>query len=259
MALPVSIQLYSIEDELEKDPRAVLRALSEMGYNGIEPHGGEYLYGLTADEFISLTRELGLSVPSAHISYETLTEKTDATLAFHKSLGCKYLAIPYMFHEKLPGGENHEGVYENMMQICRRAKDFGITLCYHNHEIEFTRLEGKYIMEHLLDNVPEMKAEYDTGWMMSMGEYPPEYLQAHADKCALIHLKDFYRPIGVTEGRPEFRPVGYGVQNIPHIMDAAEKAGAEWLVVEQDDPAFGLSRLETAEMSIKYIRTLQGK
>lgn len=32
----------------------------------------------------------------------------------------------------------------------------------------------------------------------------------------------------------EFRPVGYGVQDIPSILAASVESGANWVVVEQD-------------------------
>ena len=51
----------------------------------------------------------------------------------------------------------------------------------------------------------------------------------------------------------EFRPVGYGMQDFPGILKACEKAGAQWLVVEQDSPSMGKSPLECAEMSIRYL------
>ena len=54
----------------------------------------------------------------------------------------------------------------------------------------------------------------------------------------------------------EFRPVGSGVQDFPGIIAAAEKAGAQWVVVEQDDPSMGKTPVECAEMSINYLKTL---
>ncbi len=257
MAFPISIQLFSLRDDLERDPRATLTALKEMGYDGIEPYGGKSLYGFTPEEFIHFMNELGLKVPSAHISYETLLSDTDDTLAFHKALGCKYLAIPYMVHEKLPGGSEFDCIAENMSIICEKGKEYGIQICYHNHEKEFEKLDGKYIMEHLLESVPEMKAEYDTAWISVMEQDPVEYIRAHKERCALLHLKDYYREFDIKYKRGELRPVGYGVQNIPGLLDAAKEADVEWIVVEQDDPAFGKTNLECAKMSIEYLKVIQ--
>lgn len=256
MVFPVSIQLFSLRDDLEKDPRAILTALKEMGYDGIEPYGGKNLYGFSPEEFIEFMNEIDLKVPSAHISFETLMANPDDTFSFHKSLGCKYLAMPYLNPDKWPGGEDHEGAYEQIQMLCEKGKEYGIQLCFHNHEGEFAKLGEKYIIEHILDGVPDLKAEYDTAWMAVMNVEPVEYIKSHADKCVLIHLKDYYRRKEITEGRGELRPIGYGVQNIPHLLDAAEEAGVEWIVVEQDLAAFGKSNLECAKMSIDYLKQI---
>ena len=66
-----------------------------------------------------------------------------------------------------------------------------------------------------------------------------------------IERKAPKRPEGV-----EFRPVGYGLQDIPSVVNAAVDAGAEWLVVEQDSPSMGLSPLECAKKSIDYLKSI---
>ncbi|MBR6649966.1 MAG: sugar phosphate isomerase/epimerase [Clostridia bacterium] len=256
MIFPVSIQLFSLRDDLEKDARNTLISLKEMGYDGIEPYGGKDLYGFTQKEFIEFMNSIDLKVPSAHISFETLMADPDDTFSFHKSLGCKYLAMPYLNPAKWPGKEDHEGTYEQIQMLCEKGKEYDIQLCFHNHEGEFAKLDNKYIIEHILDGVPGLKAEYDTAWIAVMNVDPVEYIKENADKCALIHLKDYYRKKEITEGRGELRPIGYGVQNIPHLLDAAEEAGVEWIVVEQDLAAFGKSNLECAKMSIDYLRQI---
>jgi sugar phosphate isomerase/epimerase len=103
------------------------------------------------------------------------------------------------------------------------------------------------------------------------GENPVDYLLKYTGRANIVHLKDFvgsrtenmYALIGIdegekkdTKGKFEFRPVGYGVQDFPAILDAGEKAGAKWVVVEQDEPSMGKTPLECAEMSINYLRSL---
>ncbi len=62
---------------------------------------------------------------------------------------------------------------------------------------------------------------------------------------------------GKEEAVFEFRPVGYGMQDFPQILAAAGKAGARWVVVEQDNPSLGKTSLECARMSIDYLNSLQ--
>ena len=59
-----------------------------------------------------------------------------------------------------------------------------------------------------------------------------------------------------TSKKFELRPVGSGVQNFPAILDACKEVGAKWVVVEQDEPSMGKTRLECAEMSINYLKSL---
>ena len=54
----------------------------------------------------------------------------------------------------------------------------------------------------------------------------------------------------------EFRPVGYGLQNFPVILEAAADAGAGWVVVEQDRPSMGKTSMECAQMSREYLKKI---
>ena len=71
-----------------------------------------------------------------------------------------------------------------------------------------------------------------------------------------------YELIGIEKKAPtrpsnfEFRPFGFGYQNVPNILDAAVKAGAGWVVVEQDQPSMGKTPLECAAMSRAYLKLL---
>ena len=103
------------------------------------------------------------------------------------------------------------------------------------------------------------------------GEEPAAYVRKFSGRAPVVHLKDYaggksehmYELIGIEseDAKPEenpfeFRPVGFGVQNIPAIIAAAEDAGAGWLVVEQDQPSMGLTPMQCAEKAINYLRSL---
>lgn len=72
-----------------------------------------------------------------------------------------------------------------------------------------------------------------------------------------------YKLIGIDDGEEQeeessfsFMPVGHGEQDMPSILAACEDAGANWVVVEQDDPAKGATRLESVKLSREYLQTL---
>ncbi|MBQ4227431.1 MAG: sugar phosphate isomerase/epimerase, partial [Clostridia bacterium] len=89
-------------------------------------------------------------------------------------------------------------------------------------------------------------------------------------RAPIVHLKDFvgqkgesnpYALIGMKDDAVrdantfEFRPVGYGCQNFVDIVDAAKQAGAEWVIVEQDDST-ARTPLEDAKLSIGYLKSI---
>ena len=99
---------------------------------------------------------------------------------------------------------------------------------------------------------------------------PADYIRKYSGRSPVVHLKDFagsksenmYELIGIekkAEAAPqkfEFRPVGFGKQDFPAILKAAEDAGAEWVVVEQDNPSMDLTPLECAAKSRAYLKTI---
>ncbi len=46
------------------------------------------------------------------------------------------------------------------------------------------------------------------------------------------------------------------MQDMPAILDASVKSGAEWVVVEQDEPSMGLSRMDSVKASREYLRSI---
>lgn len=269
MALPVAIQVFSVRDDAAKDLRATLLKLKEMGYDGVEFAG---LYGNAPEDIAKMCKEIGLVPISAHVPYKDMVADPEGVLAQYKTIGCKYVAIPYLTPEDRPGTENFGKVIENAKMLGRVAKDMGMQLLYHNHEFEFLKINGKYALEILYDSVDEdlLKTELDTCWVNVGGEEPAAYVRKFTGRAPVVHLKDFkgeksenmYELIGIENKAPErpanfeFRPVGSGAQCFPEILKASEDAGAEWVVVEQDRPSMGLTPLECAKKSREYLKSI---
>lgn len=269
MALPVAVQAYSVRNEMNENMRATLEKIKEMGYDGVEFAG---LYGKSPEEVKEMCEEIGLAPISAHVPYVTLIGDTEKVLSDYALIGCKYVAVPYLSEEHRPGTEEFPNVIKNIKKIGEVAKKLGITLLYHNHDFEFIKLDGKYALDILYEEVPAdlLQTQLDTCWVNVGGEDPAAYIRKYAGRCPVVHLKDFfgeksedmYELIGIDNKAPkrpgnfEFRPVGSGIQNFPAILEASEQSGAEWVVVEQDQPTMGLTPIESIKKSREYLKTL---
>ena len=73
---------------------------------------------------------------------------------------------------------------------------------------------------------------------------------------ALIGVKNDAEKKAAENQAFELRPVGYGVQDFPAILNAAKEAGTKWIIVEQDRATMGKTPLECAKMSIDYLKTI---
>ena len=269
MALPIAVQVYSVRDNAAKDLRATLQAIKDMGYDGVEFAG---LYDNKPADIKAMCAEIGLTPISAHVPYLDMVKDPEGVLGAYAEIGCSYVVIPYLTPEYRPGEDKFGEVIENAKVLGQKANELGMTLLYHNHDFEFIKLNGKYALDILYEEVPAelLQTELDTCWVNIGGEVPAEYIRKYAGRCPVVHLKDFfgsksedmYELIGIQSQAPkrpsdfEFRPVGAGLQNFPEILKAAEESGANWVIVEQDKPSMGLTALESIKKSIDYLKSI---
>ena len=269
MALPVAVKVYSVRNDANNDLRATLEQIKKIGYDGVEFAG---LYDNSPEDIKKMCEEIGLVPVSAHVPYVKMVENPDI-LKDYATIGCKYVAVPYLNPEHRPENDLFfTEVVPNIRMLGQKAKELGITLLYHNHDFEFIKLDGKYALDILYEEVSAdlLQTELDTCWVNVGGEVPADYVRKYAGRCPVVHLKDFYGEksedmyelIGIEKKAParpgnfEFRPVGSGLQDFPAILKAAEESGAQWVVVEQDNPSMGLTPMECIAKSKEYLATL---
>lgn len=261
----IALQVYSVRGDLEQDFYGTLRKVKAMGYSGVEFAG---LYGEDPKKVKAFCEEIGLVPLSAHVPFQAFQADMDGTIQCYKDLGVQHMVVPYLTEDLRPGQPGFQTVIDGIKVIGAKLQGTGIDLQYHNHDFEFIKIDGKYALDILYTECgPELlQTQLDTCWVNVGGEDPVAYIHKYAGRMPTIHLKDFvgsksenmYGLIGLDEGEKkstafEFRPVGKGVQNFPAIVEAADAGGAEWFIVEQDQPALGLTALECAEVSVKYL------
>ena len=270
--LPVVLQLYTVRDLLEKDFEGTLRRVKEIGYDYVELAG---LMGHEPAKLKSILDSHGLSAISAHVPINEFAGDIAAAVGKYKTVGCKFIAIPWLPAEAAPGGADFDKTLETIKKIGEACNAVGITLLYHNHDFEFkTKVDGLFGLDYLYKAIPAeiLQTQIDTCWVKVAGQDPAAYIRKYAGRCPVVHLKDFYREgetkdmyelIGEdkksgteeNKGLFEFRPVGHGVQDFPAILTASAESGAEWVVVEQD-LSVGRTSLEAAKLSREYLRSL---
>ncbi len=223
--IPISVQLYSLRAESEKDFDGVLRALAEAGFQGVEPYS---LFGMTPTQFRSRVESLGMRVSSSHFPFANRTpvaQTVDTLVALGLSRAIGGYA-PADFADR----DAVKRTMETTQQLVDDLGAHGISLALHNHWWEYGLIDGRPAYHALQDAVPKVQFELDTYWAANFGACDPATeLKRIRSRTPLLHLKD--GPL--TKGDPMVA-LGEGKQNMHAILNAADPEVLEWVIVELD-------------------------
>ncbi|RKP46748.1 sugar phosphate isomerase/epimerase [Cohnella endophytica] len=222
---PIAVQPYTVREAMSQDYVGTLEKLAAIGYSGIEL--GLPPEGMTISEQKAILDRLNLQVVGAHASFDNLDVDFGRLTDYLQQVGGRYVAVSMRFESK----EDVLRKSERFNRIGEQCRKEGATFLYHNHDWEFERFDGEYVLDTILRTTdPEfVKLELDTYWVRRGGEDPAAYLSKLANRCPLLHIKD------VEPGEEQFfAEIGEGTLDFPAIAEIAAKVATEWLVVEQD-------------------------
>ena len=246
--------LYTVRDDMKKDPKGVLKTVSEIGYKNIEAtdYADRKFYGMAPVEFKNYVKSLGLNSLSTHqptANYDNI----DNMIADVKAAGFKYLVIPVppMGHFKYNAATKTLGmdpdldfVVKFLNTVGKKCQAAGLQLLYHNHDFEFKKDTNCIVpIEYFLTktNPQYVNFQMDLYWVTKAGADPIAYFEKYPGRFKIWHVKDMD-----TQGR--FAPVGTGTIDFARILAKKDVSGMKYYIVEQDN-TFDLKPLEAIKIS----------
>lgn len=224
----IAAQLYTVRDFL-KTPAEIAVSLAKIKKAGFD---AVQLSGLGPIDDLELLKMLdgeGLVCCATHEKGAEIVNETDKVIEHLNRLKCKYTAYPYP-HIIPQSPTEAVAVAVSLEAAAVKMAKAGQILTYHNHDIEFTQLDGKLMLDYFYDNAPHLQGEIDTYWVQSGGANPTSWVNKLKGRLPLLHLKDF----GIVNRKATMMPIGGGNLEWSSILPAAEKAGTEWFIIEQD-------------------------
>lgn len=237
MSRKIGLQLWSIKQDLEKDFKAGLKQVAQLGYDGVEFAG---YYGIEAPKMKELLQEYGLEVAGVHHNVDELDQNLEAIMAYNRVLENRDIVCSWA------PAESYEQVQESIRKLQKAAavlRENGFRLHYHNHSHEFVQYDGEYAIDIMAKAVEGMKAEVDTYWVWNAGVDVCAYLEKRREDITLVHIKD-----GTKEVRTA---VGEGIVDIQSILDKSAEIGAQWLIVEDESEPGGLDSVARGIRNLK--------
>ncbi len=221
--IKTGIQLYSVRTLCEKDLTGTLKALHDMGYEGVQCGG---FFGRTAKALNALFRDHGLAAAGMQMQADKIIkpENLAASVDFARELGAPYLFVPH-FDAKTT--DEWKRFAEQMSAASAAFKAAGLRLGYHNHQHEFRdKFDGKCKWEILFDNAsPDVCQQLDLGHCMLAGEDPAFWLKKYPRRNPAVHVKSVSKTTGV---------VGADGADWEKAFAACEADVTEWYVVEAE-------------------------
>lgn len=258
----IGIQLYTLRNELGKDPADTLKQVAAAGFKQVE------LYGFpNSDAMISGAKDAGLEINSAHFEWDSVVNPKDEAMSeFSKTLekaheiGLTHLVIPYLTDGGKKSLDDYKRIAANSNKAAAMSKKAGIQLSYHNHNFEFEPKEGgKTGYDVFIEEFsPDMQFEIDVFWVKAAGIDPVELIKKLKGRVSQLHLKDLKEGIAMPSysmalPKDAFQELGDGIVAMEPILVAAKAAGVKHCHVEQDQSPDALASIR---QSMDYLRKL---
>jgi sugar phosphate isomerase/epimerase len=251
--IKIALQLWSVREECARNLEGTLKAIADMGYEGVEFAG---YYGRKADALRKILDDLGLKVAGTHIPIDALLgERLEETIEFNRVLGNKYLIVPSLPESMRNSKSAWLNTAKLMNEISDKLKPEGMFVGYHNHAIEFQPINGEIPWYIFFDATkPDVVMQLDTGNAMHGGVSPEgilEIIKRYPGRAKTIHLKEYSR-------ENEKALIGEGEVTWKELINLCKIiGGTEWYIIEQETYAY--PPLECAKRCINNLRAIIGE
>jgi len=239
-----AIQLYSLRDIINDDFVGILEKLGSkgFGYTGVE----FYNYGgLTADEMKKALSDNGLRPVGSHVGLARLENTLDEEIAFAKAIGVEYIICP---SSKIKTREDTLAVAKFLTTVTEKVVAAGMKFGYHNHDYEFVKEDGEYLLDILFDNLPaEAIMELDIYWSEYAGIDSMAYMEKHKSRLEILHVKQIDKDKNNVE-------LSKGIIDFADVISKAKTMGVKEFILEFEE--YDIPSLEAAENDVKYIFSL---
>ena len=254
------IQVYTVREDIKKNPEAALAYVAKAGYTQAELYGFDDVktfWGLrTPKQVKKILDENGMVSPSCHyhlkgFMYEGKIDDWKAAVEASAILGNEYMIVPWV-EKEYRSGEYYKKLVDLLGKASELTRAAGMKFAYHNHDFEFEKdADGNMFEETLLKTFTheQMEFELDLYWVVYAGHNPVDWFKKYPGRFTMWHVKDLTTN---REGIKESTQVGDGVVDFTSIYAQRKLSGLKYGYVEQE--AYTMPEEECIKRSIEYMK-----
>jgi len=256
----MGIQLYSVRDDMKKDPLGTLKHLAGFGYKHVEHanYVNRKFYGYSATEFKKILDDLGLNMPSGHTvmgkqhwdsSKNDFTDEWKWTVEDAAVLGQKIVISPSLdasLRQNYDEMKRYMDVFNKSGELCKKS---GMKFGYHNHDFEFSqKLNDVMVYDIILQNTdPSLVAQQlDIGNLYNGGAKALDIMKKYPGRFESMHVKDEIKASGGNE-KYESTILGKGIVPVKEVIDLGRKSGGTIHFIIEQESYQGKTPIECAK------------
>lgn len=283
--MKIGIQQLQIGSKLTTHSNALntLNTLKEKGFNGIELNGFMIrknpfivklltsLSGMSikkSDKFnwLELIDKSNLKVISIHEDINTLETKLDMVVEECKKFKTNYVVLTGNYKFDYTNETNVVNLANRLNNIGKSLKEYNINFLYHNHNVEFVRVNSKELAYEILinnTNSQYVNFEFDSYWASVSGVDAISYMEKLGSRIKLHHICDN----GNLKIRESITPIikmkscelGKGCLNLEKMIELDIKNNIDYVILEQHKNHIDNNPLKSAIISIEYLNNIINK
>jgi sugar phosphate isomerase/epimerase len=261
------IQLYSIRDDMKKDPLGTLKQLSAMGYKHVEHanYVDRKFYGHSAAEFKKVLGDLGMTMPSGHTvlakqhwddAKKDFTDAWKYTVEDAATAGQEFVISPSLDASLRKSSDDLKKFMEVFNKSGELCKKHGMKFGYHNHDFEFSeKLDGTTLYDLILQhtNPAVVVQQLDIGNLYNGGAVAMDVIKKNPKRFISLHVKDEIKATGGGNEKYESTILGQGIVGVKALLDYAKKNGSKHFIIEQESYQ-GKTALECAKEDFEIMK-----
>jgi len=262
----LGLQLYSVRDDMKKDPAGTLKKLAGMGYKNVEHanYVDHKFYGYAQKEFKKLLTDLGLKMPSGHTRMNAehwdavkkdFTDEWKKTVDDAAAMGQQYVISPWLddsLRKNYDDLVRYMEVFNKCGELCKKS---GTKFGYHNHDFEFSvKLNDVPVFDIILKNTDPalVMQQLDIGNMYNAGAKALDMVNKYPGRFISMHVKDEIKSENQQE-RYESTILGKGILPVKEIIDLGRKLGGTTLFIIEQESYQGLAPVDCCMEDLKVI------
>lgn len=251
------LNLFSLRDQIktESDFLSTANQLKAMGYEFLQFSGAPF----DAEMIRRVSEQSSMPVYLTHVPMERILHDTDRLMEEHERFGCRNIGLGAMPKEAILDEATCKKTVAELNEAGKKMKQNGFNFFYHHHHFEFYKHNGQTVFDYMIENAPYINFTVDTYWLQYGGVSVVDFIEKLNGRIECVHLKDMRIDYSVDEaGKGSFKPcicpVGDGTINFRAAVEAANRSGAKYFFVEQDNAVAFDDPFAQVERSIKYIQ-----